>query len=276
MAIKITTLIENSPGEHKGLISEHGLSFYIEKDSHTILFDTGQSDAFLQNALQLKLDLSKVNDVVLSHGHYDHSGGLRSLTQLTTHFRLTVGQGFFHEKYGENNNSTEYLGNSFDEKFLKEKEISYRFTNTNITELTTDVYVVTNFPRIHKDEIINPRFSLFKDGSFQPDPFSDEVLLTLDSSDGLVLLLGCSHPGMKNMVKFATKILGRPLYAILGGTHLVESDEKSMGLSMDFLNSNNLKAVGVSHCTGKPAMDRLAVSNSRFYHNRTGSSLYIP
>lgn len=275
MTVKITTLIENSPGEHKALIAEHGLSFFIEREGHTILFDTGQSGAFLQNSKQLKLDLPDVDHVVLSHGHYDHSGGMRSLSQLTTNFKLTVGHGFFTEKYGNNNNSLEYLGNNFDEQFLREKEISYQFANRDITELAHDIYVIANFPRVHEDEVINQRFTLLQDGSFEPDPFNDEILLAIDTPHGLVLLLGCSHPGMKNMVLFATELLKRPVYAILGGTHLVESNEKSMGLSLDFLNNESLKVIGVSHCTGQSAMNRLAISNSRYYHNRTGSCLFV-
>ncbi len=276
MSTRITTLIENNQGEHKGLLSEHGLSFFIEKDEYSILFDTGHSGAFVQNAAQLQKNLAKVDHVVLSHGHYDHSGGLRSLMELTTDFKLTVGQGFFNEKYGDNNNSIEYLGNNFTETFLHKKDISYQFAHKDVTELVEQVYVITNFPRIHKDEVINPRFSLLESGIFIPDRFSDEILLAIDSAHGLILLLGCSHPGMKNMVTFAVEILGRPLYAVLGGTHLVESDRKSMELSMKFLERDDLKVVGVSHCTGKPAMERLAASNSCYFHNRTGSSLNIP
>lgn len=275
MSIKITTLVENSQGEHKGLLAEHGLSFFIEKNGLVILFDVGQSGAFLHNAKQLRLDLTCVDHVVLSHGHYDHSGGLRSLMELTTDFKLTVGSGFFEDKYGENNNSLEYLGNNFDENFLREEEVSYQIVDQDITELAPEVYVVTNFPRTYKDEIINPRFTLYKNGTFHKDPFQDEVLVAVDSPHGLILLLGCSHPGMKNMVSFAAKRLGRPVYAILGGTHLVESDEESMGLSIDYLTNESLQFIGVSHCTGESAMGRLAVSNRRYYHNRTGSSLFV-
>lgn len=276
MTVKITTLIENSPGEHKALVSEHGLSFYIEKDGHCLMFDTGQSGAFLKNCEQLLLDPTNVEYVVLSHGHYDHSGGLRPLAEVTTDFNLVLGQGFFGKKYGDNTNSREYLGNNFDQHFLDDKEIAYTFAEEDVTEIISGIYVIANFPRTHEDEIINSRFTLFREGAFQPDPFDDEIALAIDSPHGLILILGCSHPGMKNMVDHTVELLGKPIYAILGGTHLVESDQQSMGLSLDYLNKNILEIIGVSHCTGKPAMGRLEATTSQYYQNRTGSSLFIP
>ncbi len=197
MALKVTTLIENTEGEHKGLISEHGLSFFIEKDEHKILFDSGQSRNFIENACQLKVDLSRLDYAVLSHGHYDHSGGIRDLTDLTCDFQLIMGQGFFNEKYGIKNNACQYLGNNFDETFLKRKNISYRFLDDALTELVPGVFVVTQFPRIHPDEKINQRFKILKDGHLVEDHFEDEVLIAIDTDQGLVVILGCSHPGMK-------------------------------------------------------------------------------
>ncbi len=275
MSTKITTLIENSSGEHHALKAEHGISFFIEKDCHKILFDTGQTGIFIENAKQLRVDLSSLEYVVLSHGHYDHTGGLKSLTQITTSFELILGEGFFDEKYAYKNNSYEYLGNNFDEKFLNDQGITYRFVKQQLTQLVPDVYVVTDFPRIHDDEVINPRFKIQKEGLFKSDPFDDEVLLVIDTQKGLIVLLGCSHPGMKNMLDAASTLIKRPIYAVLGGTHLVESNKKSLDLSMEYLGKNTLKVIGVSHCTGKIAMDQLAGSNDRYYHNHTGSSLIV-
>ncbi len=275
MSVKITTLIENSPGEHHALKAEHGISFFIEKDGHRILFDTGQSGTFIENAKQLRIDLTSLECVVLSHGHYDHTGGLRPLAQITTNFKLIMGQGFFDEKYGYKNNSYEYLGNNFDGNFLAEKKIAYQYVDQQCTKLVPGVYVVTGFPRAHKDEVINPRFKVLRNGSFLPDPFDDEILLAVDTPEGLVVLLGCSHPGMKNMIDFTTDLINRPVYAILGGTHLVEANKNSLARSMDYLQNDNLKVIGVSHCTGQIATDQLAVSNDRYFHNHTGSSLFV-
>ena len=275
MSIKITTLIENTMGEHLALKNEHGISFYIEKDGHKLLFDTGQSGTFLENAEQLQIDLSSLEYVILSHGHYDHSGGLRSLIDITDKFELLLGEGFFYEKYGYKNGSYEFLGNNFNRKFLEEKSISYKFVNNDLNEILPGIYVITNFPRIHKDEVINTRFKLLKDGEFISDPFNDEVLVAVDTPKGLVILLGCSHPGMKNMKDAARNLLEKPIYAVLGGTHLVEANDGSLDISMDYLNKGEMKVIGVSHCTGQKAMSNLSISNDRYFHNRTGSSLVV-
>ena len=275
MTVQITTLIENRAGEHHGLQHEHGLSFFIEKDGSSILFDTGQSEKFIQNAKQLRLDLRSLNQVVLSHGHYDHSGGFRSLVEVTDNFILTIGRSFFDEKYGCENNSCEYLGTDFSEEFLQEKGITYQYTRQQCTEILPGVFVITEFPRIHADEVVNPRFMVRKEGALVPDLFEDEVLLAIDTDPGLIILLGCSHPGMKNMLDCATELTGRPLYGLLGGTHLVEADEDSLNLSLGYLKSTTLQVIGVSHCTGKNAINRLAAGEERFCRNHTGSTLFF-
>jgi 7,8-dihydropterin-6-yl-methyl-4-(beta-D-ribofuranosyl)aminobenzene 5'-phosphate synthase len=275
MTLKITTLIENQPGEHKALMHEHGLSLYIEKDDCRILFDTGQSAAFLHNAKQMKIDLGQLDYVALSHGHYDHSGGFTALTKVNKNFELYTGVGFFNEKYGFNDNTPEYLGNNFNENFLADNGIKHHFVNQQVLEIYSGVFIITGFIRSHADEIVNPRFRIFKDNAFYPDQFDDEIMLAIDTPKGLAVLLGCSHPGMKNMLDTAEKLLKKPIYAVIGGTHLVEADEASLDISMAYLKKNTIQVIGVSHCTGQTAMDRLSRTNDRYSCNRTGSFLLI-
>lgn len=275
MAVIVTTLIENSPGEHHALKSEHGLSFIIETEDCRILFDTGQSGAFIENALYLRKDLSDLDYVILSHGHYDHSGGMTSLVKLNTGFKLIVGQGFFAEKFGYRDQSYEYLGNNFDEIFLNKHLISYEFLSRPLYEISPGIFVLTDFMRCHPDEAINPRFKLLRNGTFLDDPFNDEIILAVDTPKGLIVILGCSHPGMKNILATLLERLQRPIYAVLGGTHLVEAEQKSLDSSIQYLIDHVEGAIGISHCSGQIAISRMAESCDRFFHNCTGRSLFV-
>ena len=274
MSLKITTLIENTQGEHLALNYEHGISFFIETDNKKIIFDTGSTDAYIQNSKLLNIDVAETDIVVLSHGHYDHSGGIKHLMNYTKNFKLFAGEGFFNEKYARRNNSYEFLGNDFDENYLKENKIDYSLVKNQITRITDSVYIVTDFDMTFDDEVINPRFVIRKDNNFIQDDFKDEVMLAVDTDRGLVIVLGCSHPGVKNMIATAVNSLKKPVYAVIGGTHLVESHGESLKKSIKYLMEEP-KIIGVSHCTGKEAMSLLSEAGNRYFHNRTGSSLYV-
>lgn len=273
--LRITTLIENSPGEHHGLKNEHGISFFIEKDGHKVLFDAGQSGAFLSNAVKMNIDLSDLEHVVLSHGHYDHSGGFRSLCGIAGDFTLWTGEGFFTPKYAFRNGAYDYLGNDFDESFLSGEAISHSILSAPLREILPGVFLLTNFPRIYPEERINPRFFLLRDGEFVQDSFDDEVLLAVETGEGLAVLLGCSHPGMRNMLDAVRERLRMPINAVLGGSHLVEVRGSGLEKSFEYLQNSDIHFVGVSHCTGNDAMERLGLSCPNFFRNVTGSSLFF-
>lgn len=197
------------------------------------------------------------------------------MIEITNNFELVIGRGFFDDKYGYKNNSYEYLGNNFDEDFLKDRGIRYRLMDDTSYELIPGVHVVTDFPRNHKDEVINPRFRVMRDGKMQEDPFTDEVLIAVETPKGVVVTLGCSHPGMRNMVDAVKDLLDKPIYAVLGGTHLVEAEGAALDYSIHYLQREKIEVIGVSHCTGKDVMSHLSIWNERYFHNRTGSSLII-
>lgn len=279
MPIHITTLIENSLGEHTGLKTEHGLSFLVETGETTVLFDVGRSDAFLHNAEKLCKDLSNVQHVVLSHGHYDHTGGFRPFVELygSEGYTLWTGKGFLTGKYGKFNASYQYLGNDFNEDYLVRNGVSHHTVTKKHTQIAPGVWVVSDFSRTHAQEVPNPRFVKLEEGSmdFSADDFSDEVMLVIETKRGLVPIVGCAHPGILNMLDSIEESFGQPIYALLGGTHLVEADEKRTQDTLSDFFERGIALLGISHCSGERAVElALAHSHSNFL-SCTGSTIIL-
>lgn len=275
MEARITTLIENSQGENLSLETEHGLSFLIEKNSHKVLFDTGQSGAFIENAHKLGLTLNDLEFVAISHGHYDHSGGFRRFSEINQALTLITGKNFFGLKYATDGISHEYLGNNFDETFLEYKRIRHLTAEKAIEEILPGIFVLTAFPRIHPDEVINPRFVVQADNGFVPDDFSDEICIAVETKRGFAVLLGCSHPGMKNMLDAAGSLLPGPIFAVMGGTHLVEASGECLAASVSYIQNYGFQAIGLSHCTGETSMGQIAKTVKGVFRNTTGHALII-
>jgi 7,8-dihydropterin-6-yl-methyl-4-(beta-D-ribofuranosyl)aminobenzene 5'-phosphate synthase len=274
--LRITTVVENSPGEHKGLVHEHGLCLHVTAGGGSLLFDTGQSDAVVRNAAKLRIDLGDLRCVVLSHGHYDHTGGLRHLAAVASGYDVVTGPGFFDDKYGENNGACQFLGNDFDARWLEDTGIAHVALDQPVYELLPGIHAVTDFPRVYPDEIINPRFKLRRNGAFVPDSFADEVMLVAETPKGLVAVLGCSHPGVKNMLDAAAARLRKPIHTVIGGTHLVEAPPDSVALTLQYLRQKDIAVVGASHCTGAEARGRIAATfGDKYFHNSTGTTLFF-
>ena len=251
--VRITALMDDQGGEHKALIAEHGLSFYVEYDDKRILFDCGASDAPLYNAHKLGIELSYLDAVVLSHSHYDHSAGYRDLIEEGLGSRvLYTGSHFFEPKYGKEGIRYSYLSAGFDEAFLREYEIDYRPVS-GTKEIFPGVTLITDFPRKYAFETIPERFVRKTKDGFVQDDFPDEVCLALDTDKGVVVLLGCSHPGVLNILTHVQEELGKPIVAVFGGTHLMEADEERISRTMEILKSLGVGTIGFSHCSGKLA-----------------------
>ncbi|NCN05559.1 MAG: MBL fold metallo-hydrolase [Spirochaetales bacterium] len=279
----VTTLIENSPGAHRTLEAEHGISFLIRTGEKTILFDTGQTGKIISNAHRLGIALEEqVDQVVLSHGHYDHTGGLISLLGLVpTPPPIHVGAGFFRPKYSRSGPTCTYIGPDFTRADLESRGSRVQEQSSDTLEIVPGVYGVTNFDRTLDPDWPNPRFvlpefsSTGEISSWVVDSFDDEVALVLDSPQGLVLLVGCSHPGILNMIYTVETRFGKPLAAVLGGTHLVEAHGPRLEKVLQALEARPSILLGMSHCTGKEAMAEIEKRCSGYYHNCTGTSLFL-
>ena len=275
MPLKITTLIENSKPEGSALLSEHGLSFFIEKDGIRLVFDTGQTGSFLTNADRIGVDPGNPDFVVISHGHYDHAGGFSYLAGLGCDFELVTGRGFFRPKYSYAKRSYRYLGAAFDEARLAELGIRYREASGGMTAIADGLFILSDFPRVHPEEKVNPRFVFREADGNVPDAFDDEIMLAVDTPKGFVLVIGCCHPGLRNMLDAAKARLDGGIYAVLGGTHLVEASPSGIDLAVEYLKKSGIKLLGLSHCTGEDAVKRLSAEVPGYFHNMTGSVLNV-
>jgi 7,8-dihydropterin-6-yl-methyl-4-(beta-D-ribofuranosyl)aminobenzene 5'-phosphate synthase len=278
MSLKITTLVENEKGENSALYNAHGISFLIEDENDVFLFDTGQHDLFIKNAEELGLDLTRISNVIISHNHWDHTGGLRHLINKYGMQNIIVHETFFKEKFALEGIKLEYLGMNYNETSLLKTGSKLIKVTDDITYLNENVFIAGNFKKYNNYETINKRFYIKeKTGEFIVDEFKDEIAVGIKTNKGLVILLGCAHPGVINMIKHIICKTGiEDIYCVLGGTHLVEADDFRINKTIKVIKDMNIKYVGFSHCTGKKAISMFINElPNKFFTNNTGTSIEV-
>ena len=248
--VSVTVLIENTPSENKSLKYEHGLSLFVETPHNNILFDFGSSNNLLYNAKRMDIDLNKADVAVCSHGHYDHSGGFVDVVNNYKIKKLITGNGFFQRKYRADNGKYTYIGNPFNETFLKENNIEHIICK-DIYKIDDYSYCFSNFKRDTSYEIAADYFQYgnIKE-NMNIDNFDDEICLVLKTENELTLLTACSHPGIVNMTKTISDYFNTPVTNIFGGIHLVEADEKRIENTITDMKKLGLKKAGFCHCSG--------------------------
>ena len=250
--VKIRTLMENLSSEHKSLIAEHGLSFYIETEKVKILFDFGAGANTWENASKLNIPLDEISYFVFSHSHYDHAAGFIPLGEQGYQKIVIHGPEFFQEKYAVGENKYTYLGCGFTEAYLKQhsrEEIVCEGT----CQIDDNIHIIGRFDRTHDFEQVPARFVKDTGDGMVHDQFDDEICLAIDTPEGLVVIVGCSHPGIMNMLSTVKNRLNRPIRAVIGGTHLVEASEERVKKSIEEMKSMGIVLLGINHCSGAAA-----------------------
>ena len=216
------------------------------------LFDT-EKGRFIKNAKSLNKSLDILDYCIISHGHYDHSGGVEKLiSEIDKVPQFIVGEEFFKPKYKTvDAPGYKFNGNSFDEEFIAKKQIPLRKVKEDMIYLTDHIIVFHHFSRYTDYEKRNSRFYIKENAEYIPDNFDDEISLGIITEKGLVVIVGCSHVGIVNILKTISKRVNIPIYAVIGGTHLIEADEFRMQKTMDAFKEMKIQLIAVSHCTGE-------------------------
>lgn len=274
MDIQITALIENSSVD-KNLAAEHGLSVLVRTGQGSLLFDTGSSDAFLANARKLSEEVpGSIEHVLLSHNHYDHAGGLTALLEAAQ-LPMTVhtGRGFFSPKFSKQEGKRSYHHAFTDETDIRSMGHRVKEHLEDTYELMKDVYIITNFPRDADPNWENHRFLRDYNGKEETDPFDDEISLVIRTSEGLLLLVGCSHPGILNIIAAVNHRFSDPLHTVIGGTHLVAAQGERLQYLIRKLTSMQGIHFGLSHCTGNQAWEALNSAGAYCFPFHAGSRI---
>jgi len=251
---RVTVLCENTAGIPMRIVGEHGFAVLVERGEELLLFDTGQGIGLLPNAAFLGKDLSRVGKTVLSHGHYDHTGGLAALLDKCPAVTVFAHPDVFCERFArrDNHNGKNLLpvGMPFSRKDLEAKGASFDLSPA-LREIDPGVWVTGEIPRPEGWKTWDPRLVVPDGNGFSPDPFWDDLSLLLDTDKGPVLLLGCAHAGLNAIIHHVRRKTGiQRFHAVVGGTHLGAAEKRDWEEALQLLDDCQVALVATSHCTG--------------------------
>ena len=259
MSMRITILCDNSVGPISGTLGEHGFAALIEQDrGESLLFDTGQGLTLLHNAGRMKKELAAVSKVVISHGHYDHAGGLMPLLQVSGRAEVFAHDGIFAPRHRVKDTGECYpIGIPFERSAYEEAGATFN-VSTVFREISPGIMLTGEVPRVTAFEKGDQ--GLFCDCSGQElDATPDDQSLVIETEKGLVILLGCCHAGLVNTLEHIAYQCGRRgVYAIIGGTHLGFCGQEQLDKTIAVLRKTGIRKLAVSHCTGFAAAARLS------------------
>ena len=276
MKTTLTLLCENSVGKATRALAEHGFSCLIETPDGKYLFDTGQGHTLNHNLQALNKDLDSLKAVFLSHGHYDHSGGLPEVLRQAGPLDVFAHPGIFQERYWVGKAERRSIGIPFPRADLISKGARFQWVS-GFSEAAPGFFFTGKVPR--KTDFEKGDASLMipieDETGFMPDPFVDDCSLLIKSDSGPILLLGCAHSGLVNILNHVRENTGiDSLFAIVGGTHLAPANDEQFEKTVIALEKFQVRKVIVGHCTGqKRAADLYRHFGSRFSFAAVGSVL---
>ncbi|OGV63006.1 MAG: hypothetical protein A2283_14765 [Lentisphaerae bacterium RIFOXYA12_FULL_48_11] len=276
---KLTILVENNDGNVPGLKAENGFSLLIEKNGSDYLYDTGMSGTCVRNAVVLKKDLSKVSKVFLSHGHRDHTGGLDQVLAAIGHPVEIVAH---PDVFGRKVLGRMFpVGIPFTEKELKNKyRVIFDFQK-NLSKVDEGIWLTGEVPMLNDKETIPPQARVQVNGHLERDFILDDNSMAIETGKGLVIVMGCGHRGVINILSFIRKNLKKPVYAIIGGMHMESADGEHIKFVeqelREIIRLDHTQVLAPCHCTGKREIAELRKAFPEIFMDaHTGTSFEFP
>lgn len=272
--MKITTVIENNKEEDSNLDCEHGLSYFIEAYGLKILFDTGQSEKALLNFKKLGLPLESIDYIILSHGHYDHAGGFKYfLENINNKPDIILGNEFFKrgDKYHLKSEEEKYIGINFNKRYIEDRGCRVIEVKEKM-KLGDKIYVISNLESFNEEKIskIGDELARKEKNILIKDNFAEELVLVIENGEGLILITGCAHTGIINIITKVQNIFGKKVINVIGGIHLSKLSLSENVETAKKFKKLNIKKFSLCHCSGNKIIDILKDNESEIIEGFTG------
>ena len=257
---KITCVIDNAVQHGSRFWGEHGLSFLIETDNGSVLFDTGQTETVLSHNLDLLGNAPRgITALVLSHAHVDHTGGLAVALALNPGLALHASPDLFRPRYTIRGSEYKSIGLSVTQDELGQR-VDLRLSETPV-EVVPGVWTTGEITDRPEPEGRSSRHVVHADSGWQPDTYRDDMSLVAETQGGLTVICGCCHAGLLNTLARVHQVFHRPIDAIIGGTHLIDADATHLQHVIEVLkNMYGSPRLYLNHCTGERAY--IALTNA--------------
>jgi 7,8-dihydropterin-6-yl-methyl-4-(beta-D-ribofuranosyl)aminobenzene 5'-phosphate synthase len=256
MKVEIMILVENTTPV-PNFQGEYGFAALVTVDGKSFLFDTGSKDALFENARLAGVDLAQINDLVISHGHFDHTGAVKAFLKMGRNKRIYAHSNIFIPRYALSEEIRREIGAAFKEQDISSNGAELIVTD-GFTEIHPAVFVTGEIPRNTDYEDVGGNFWANADDRLVADNIADDMSMVINHPEGLIIISGCAHAGIINTIDYArTKTGQSKILAFIGGTHLIRASEDRLAKTITALRDFDVQKIIVCHCTGFNATVRL-------------------